>query len=555
MGKRKREVIELPVDQILAHPDNYRAIRTDTRQFEDLLESIRACGVIEPVLVRKLPPPDPMMRSVRQYELLSGHRRWTAACKLELETIPAIDRGILSDAEAFDVMCLANLHQDLTPLEEGRRVAIWLDKYGQDARAVASKLGKTERWVHEHAQIDRGLSADWRRMATETSRVDFDRWTPSHWIVIARLPARIQAAEVKKFQSGAYCSFDRWTVKQLEERVKLATFLLARAPFDTKGCAKCLSRSGVQPLLWADSAEGATGSKERCLEKKCWDRKCQKAAMATFKQLAADKGLDGAVPLSTLKKPRGYDYRKGEEYRKNLSAVRRTHKGLLTADEVKVVKKGTKGAVPAIVVAGKGKGGVTYIKVTKPKEPARGPRKPTAAERKAQQERERWEEAFARAADAIVQNGADSLPASGVLLMLAVLFFDGSLWSKDREGFLADAATQAARRWKDPDAFERWARAEAWRWIAEEFRGGLQVCNGTLEEDCATFALIAPMFGVDLQAIYDGLGTVQTCRVCGCTDDDCSQCVERTGEACTWVEPDLCSACAQRQGKKETGKG
>jgi hypothetical protein len=34
------------------------------------------------------------------------------------------------------------------------------------------------------------------------------------------------------------------------------------------------------------------------------------------------------------------------------------------------------------------------------------------------------------------------------------------------------------------------------------------------------------------------------CRVCGCTDDDCSQCIEKTGKPCHWVEPDLCSACA-----------
>lgn len=33
------------------------------------------------------------------------------------------------------------------------------------------------------------------------------------------------------------------------------------------------------------------------------------------------------------------------------------------------------------------------------------------------------------------------------------------------------------------------------------------------------------------------------CRVCGCTDDNCRGCVERTGEPCHWVEPDLCSAC------------
>ena len=34
------------------------------------------------------------------------------------------------------------------------------------------------------------------------------------------------------------------------------------------------------------------------------------------------------------------------------------------------------------------------------------------------------------------------------------------------------------------------------------------------------------------------------CRMCGCIDSDCSECVERTGEPCYWVEPDLCSACA-----------
>lgn len=35
----------------------------------------------------------------------------------------------------------------------------------------------------------------------------------------------------------------------------------------------------------------------------------------------------------------------------------------------------------------------------------------------------------------------------------------------------------------------------------------------------------------------------QKCRVCGCTEQDCKGCIERTGEACHWVEPDLCSAC------------
>jgi hypothetical protein len=37
--------------------------------------------------------------------------------------------------------------------------------------------------------------------------------------------------------------------------------------------------------------------------------------------------------------------------------------------------------------------------------------------------------------------------------------------------------------------------------------------------------------------------SLRTCRACGCTDDDCSGCIARTGEPCHWVEADLCSAC------------
>ncbi len=42
--------------------------------------------------------------------------------------------------------------------------------------------------------------------------------------------------------------------------------------------------------------------------------------------------------------------------------------------------------------------------------------------------------------------------------------------------------------------------------------------------------------------------TVRRCSVCGCTQDDCSGCIEKTGEPCHWVEADLCSACVQEGG-------
>jgi hypothetical protein len=43
----------------------------------------------------------------------------------------------------------------------------------------------------------------------------------------------------------------------------------------------------------------------------------------------------------------------------------------------------------------------------------------------------------------------------------------------------------------------------------------------------------------------------RTCRHCGCTDNDCRQCIEKTGEPCSWVSADECSACVQEGGKSE----
>lgn len=41
---------------------------------------------------------------------------------------------------------------------------------------------------------------------------------------------------------------------------------------------------------------------------------------------------------------------------------------------------------------------------------------------------------------------------------------------------------------------------------------------------------------------------IRECRICGCTDDDCTQCVEKTGKPCYWVQEDLCSACDRTKG-------
>lgn len=47
--------------------------------------------------------------------------------------------------------------------------------------------------------------------------------------------------------------------------------------------------------------------------------------------------------------------------------------------------------------------------------------------------------------------------------------------------------------------------------------------------------------------------SIRRCRICGCADDDCSGCIERTGHACHWVQEDLCSACVVEDGNRLRG--
>ncbi|WZL88294.1 hypothetical protein VS868_11875 [Salinimicrobium sp. 3283s] len=63
-----------------------------------------------------------------------------------------------------------------------------------------------------------------------------------------------------------------------------------------------------------------------------------------------------------------------------------------------------------------------------------------------------------------------------------------------------------------------------------------------------------PMAGPIPQELLDSFPEkeVRRCHQCGCTDDDCRQCIDRTGEPCHWVAEDLCSACAENAEPEKT---
>jgi len=477
------------VADLVPHPDNPRTVNIHSPKFADLVASIRANGILEPLTVRQI-------AGQAVCEVLSGHRRLAAAVQLELEWVPVRNLGLLGDERAYDIVAMANLHEELTPLEEGRRAACWLDKYGGDVEAVASKLGKTPAWVVQHAQIARGLSAEWQKEILETNdgngRPKWSRWTAGHLAVIARLPVSLQAHYLQKVRSDyRFGYWPQWTVKQIEEAVKVDRLYLVKAPFDAYVCRDCINRTDRQPLLWAEVAEEAAGDKARCLDKACWEKQCRAFARRQFRDVCEQKGVPAAVPISLLEEPKDWTGRC--EYEQKIRELKKRYKGLLTADEFGVVEPGDDGAVPASVVAGaRGRGHLAVKYIAQGQAATVEKRKEVVvagAMDAAVLERHRWREVETRL-KAEIQ--AAERPSLAILAVLSHCL------DCECYGWLEEAAAVYGAKRTGPEEFTEWVADLLWRDIKNELES---MCwSGLGEGDCVAMGLF---FGLDAQAMHD----------------------------------------------------
>ena len=125
---------ELPVGAIDVNPFQPRE-HFDEAALSTLTASIREVGVLQPVLVRAKGP--------EEFELIAGERRWRAAKRAGLKTIPAIVRNI-EDLTSLEHALVENLHrQDLDPLEEAAAYQQLMDDFGMTQEAVAQRVGKS----------------------------------------------------------------------------------------------------------------------------------------------------------------------------------------------------------------------------------------------------------------------------------------------------------------------------------------------------------------------------------------------------------------------------
>jgi ParB family transcriptional regulator, chromosome partitioning protein len=128
------ELQDVPVAQIEPNRQQPRAY-FDEEALVSLTASVAAVGVLQPVLVR----PDDNGR----FQLIAGERRWRAAKRAGLQTIPALVRTV-GDADALEQALVENLHrEDLNALEEAGAYQQLMEDFGLTQEQVANRVGKS----------------------------------------------------------------------------------------------------------------------------------------------------------------------------------------------------------------------------------------------------------------------------------------------------------------------------------------------------------------------------------------------------------------------------
>ena len=132
-------VQRVPISSVIANRANPRR-EFDPDQLEELANSVREKGVMQPLLVRPT-------SEAGQYEIIAGERRWRAAMKAGLHELPIIVREV-SDREALELAIIENVQRvDLNPLEEAQGYGQLIDQFSYTQQDLAQVIGKSRSHV------------------------------------------------------------------------------------------------------------------------------------------------------------------------------------------------------------------------------------------------------------------------------------------------------------------------------------------------------------------------------------------------------------------------
>ena len=167
----------------------------DQEALQELADSIKAHGVIQPVLLRP---------SAKGYELVAGERRWRAARLAGLKTVPAIVRDLDERQNAFYALIENMQREDLDPIEEADGIKEIINSYGLTQEEAAGVIGKSRSYVTNSLRVAR-LPEKIR------SLVSSGGLSAGHARAIAGLPT-----EALQLEAAEKASAEGWSVRQIE---------------------------------------------------------------------------------------------------------------------------------------------------------------------------------------------------------------------------------------------------------------------------------------------------------------------------------------------------
>lgn len=162
---------EISIDAIFPNPYQPRTT-WDQQELEDLAESIRTNGVIQPIIVRPVGP---------KFELIAGERRFRAAQLASMETIPALVRTA-TDEQMLELSLIENIHRtDLNPIERANAYKNYLTTFSLTQADAAERLGENRSVLANYLRL-LDLPGEVKQMLIE------GRLTAGHARAILALP-------------------------------------------------------------------------------------------------------------------------------------------------------------------------------------------------------------------------------------------------------------------------------------------------------------------------------------------------------------------------------
>lgn len=190
--------VEIDIDLIEANPEQPRHRFSDDA-LEELTQSIRSNGIIQPIVLRQ---------HGGRYQIVAGERRWRAAQRAGLRKLPAVVREV-SDEKLLELALIENIQrQELNPIEEGKAYRKLIDTIGLTQETVSERVGK-----------DRTVIATLMRLLKLPD--DIQKLVEDNSLSAGHARALLTVDDSKAQRVLAQTAIDNgWTVRELERAAK-----------------------------------------------------------------------------------------------------------------------------------------------------------------------------------------------------------------------------------------------------------------------------------------------------------------------------------------------